>query len=84
VKTSAATNAITLDVRSIERLLDADESPLLCPCVSSELVFSSVEGSVLWTDLHLAGASRAVAVMFGFIAVHGNANFRLRENPDAI
>ena len=36
MKTGAAPDTITLNVHSVERLLDADGSPLLCPRIHPE------------------------------------------------
>jgi hypothetical protein len=47
MKTDAATHTITLDVHSVERLLDADGSPLLCPRIhpdAARSIFHDAEG----------------------------------------
>ena len=92
MKTGATTNTITLDVHSVERLLDSDGSPLLGPRIHPEAarsIFRDAEG--LRADNGFQVAIRVppqdlprrpeveAAIHAHFAAATADAGFELRE-----
>ena len=92
MKKSAATNTITLDVHSVQRLLDAEGSPLLCPRIHPEAarsIFHDAERQRVNGDFQVAirvpaqdlprGSEVEAAIHAHFAAESADAGCELRE-----